>query len=132
MPNTEFDWQVAYPHPRTPVFASNIVATSQPLAAQAGLQMLQRGGNAVDAAIAAAAAITVVEPVSNGLGSDAFAIVWDGKKPHGLNGSGRSPAAWDTAYFMMGGQVRPVLSLICVALGVFLIGRNLMAERKPV
>lgn len=103
MQNTEFDspfdWQVAYPHPRTPVFASNIVATSQPLAAQAGLQMLQRGGNAVDAAIAAAAAITVVEPVSNGLGSDAFAIVWDGNKLHGLNGSGRSPVAWNPGYF---------------------------------
>ena len=94
-----FDWTAAYPHPRTPVFAGNIVATSQPLAAQAGLSVLQRGGNAVDATIAAAAAITVVEPVSNGLGSDAFAIVWDGKNLHGLNGSGRSPAAWNTGYF---------------------------------
>ena len=97
--NTKFDWQTAYPHPRTPIFASNIVATSQPLAAQAGLSVLQRGGNAVDAAIAAAAAITVVEPVSNGLGSDAFAIVWDGKQLHGLNASGRSPAAWNPEYF---------------------------------
>jgi len=94
-----FDWQVNYPHPRTPVFASNVVSTSQPLAAQAGLLMLQRGGNAVDAAIAAAAAITVVEPVSNGLGSDAFAIIWDGKQLHGLNASGRSPAAWNPDYF---------------------------------
>jgi len=94
-----FDWQVAYPHPRTPIFANNIVATSQPLAAQAGLKILQNGGNAVDATIAAAAAITIVEPVSNGLGSDAFAILWDGKQIHGLNASGRSPQAWNSDYF---------------------------------
>jgi gamma-glutamyltranspeptidase/glutathione hydrolase len=68
-----------------------MVATSQPLAAQAGLAVLQNGGNAVDAAIAAAAALTVVEPASCGMGGDAFALVWDGKKLHGLNGSGRSP-----------------------------------------
>ena len=77
-----------------PLFARNVVATSQPLAAQAGLRMLVDGGNAVDAALAAAIALTVVEPTSNGLGSDAFAIVWDGDRLHGLNGSGRSPAAW--------------------------------------
>jgi gamma-glutamyltranspeptidase/glutathione hydrolase len=94
-----FDWKVRYPTFRAPVFARNVVATSQPLAAQAGLRMLAAGGNAVDAAIAAAAAITIVEPVSNGLGSDAFAIVWDGTQLHGLNASGVSPAAWDTAYF---------------------------------
>lgn len=75
-----FDWQSGYPSQRMPVFAKNVVATSQPLAAQAGLRMLARGGNAIDAAIAAAAAITIVEPVSCGLGSDAFAIVWDGKR----------------------------------------------------
>ena len=75
-----------------PVFACNgLVATSQPLAAQAGLVMLQRGGNAVDAALATAAALTVLEPTSNGLGSDVFALVWDGDKLHGLNASGRSP-----------------------------------------
>ena len=56
--------------------------------------MLAKGGNAIDAAIATAIALTVVEPCSNGLGSDAFAIVWDGKRLHGLNASGRSPAAW--------------------------------------
>jgi gamma-glutamyltranspeptidase/glutathione hydrolase len=61
--------------------------------------MLLRGGNAVDAAIAAAAAITVVEPVSNGLGSDCFAILWDGQQLHGLNASGCAPAAWDRAWF---------------------------------
>src|SRR3954464_12449456 len=96
---TRFNWQNPYPTPRLPVFARNIVSTSHPLAAQAGLRMLWKGGNAIDAAIAAAAAITLVEPVSNGLGSDAFALVWDGKKLHGLNASGVSPAAWNVDYF---------------------------------
>ena len=77
----------------------NVVSTSQPLAAQAGLRMLQAGGNAVDAALAAAMALTVVEPTGCGLGSDAFAIVWDGKELHGLNASGRSPAAWSADRF---------------------------------
>jgi gamma-glutamyltranspeptidase / glutathione hydrolase len=61
--------------------------------------MLADGGSAVDAAIATAIALTVVEPVSNGIGSDAFAIVWDGRELHGLNASGRSPAAWTPEYF---------------------------------
>ena len=83
-----------YPSSRQPLFAPHgVVATSQPLAAQAGLSMLQHGGNAVDAAIATAVALTVVEPTSNGIGADAFALVWDGTALHGLNGSGRSPAA---------------------------------------
>ncbi len=82
-----------------PVLARNVVATSQPLAAQAGLRMLLQGGNAVDAALAAAIALTVVEPTSNGIGSDAFAIVWDGQTRHGLNASGRSPAAWNPEMF---------------------------------
>ena len=56
--------------------------------------MLMKGGNAVDAILGAAITLTVVEPTGNGLGSDAFAILWDGKKLHGLNASGRSPAAW--------------------------------------
>ena len=77
----------------------NVVSASQPLAAQAGLRMLLAGGNAVDAAIAAAMALTVVEPTGCGLGSDGFAIVWDGKELHGLNASGRSPAAWTPEYF---------------------------------
>jgi len=87
-------WQFPYPSQRMPVLARNVVATSQPLAAQAGLRMLLKGGNAVDAALATAIALTVVEPTSNGIGSDAFALVWDGAKLHGLNGSGRSPRAW--------------------------------------
>ena len=79
---------------RAPVYARNIVATSQPLAAQAGIQALKDGGNAVDAALATAITLTVVEPSGNGLGSDVFAIVWDGKQLHGLNASGRSPLGW--------------------------------------
>ncbi len=83
-----------YSSRRSTVLADNIVATSQPLAAQAGLSMLARGGNAVDAAIATAITLTLVEPTGNGVGSDAFAIVWDGAALHGLNASGRAPAAW--------------------------------------
>src|SRR6267378_640889 len=95
----DFDWRLPYASRRQPVFARNVVATSQPLATQAGLAMLARGGNAVDAALATAITLTVVEPCSNGIGSDLFAILWDGKKLHGLNASGRSPAAWSPARF---------------------------------
>src|ERR1700681_3398005 len=94
-----FDWEFPYPSQRMPVLAQNAVATSQPLAAQAGLRMLMKGGSAVDAALATAIALTVLEPTSNGIGSDAFAIVWDGRKLHGLNASGRSPEAWTLARF---------------------------------
>jgi gamma-glutamyltranspeptidase/glutathione hydrolase len=93
------NWEFPYPSQRMPVLAKNVVATSQPLAAQAGLRMLLKGGNAVDAALATAIALTVVEPTSNGIGSDAFAIVWDGQRRHGLNASGRSPAAWNPERF---------------------------------
>jgi len=95
----QFNFDNPYRSTRLPVFARNVVATSHPLAAQAGLRMLYKGGNAVDAAIAAAAAITITEPVSNGLGSDAFAILWDGQQLHGLNASGRAPQAWTPQYF---------------------------------
>lgn len=98
-PQSWFDWTNPYPTTRTPVFARNIVATSQPLAASAGLMMMRRGGNAVDAAIASAAAICVTEPCSNGLGSDNFAIVWDGTRLHGLNASGTAPSTWTPEYF---------------------------------
>ncbi|MFU8873871.1 gamma-glutamyltransferase family protein [Micromonospora sp. SL4-19] len=81
-------------YPRQPLFAPHgAVATSQPLAAAAGLAVLRRGGNAVDAALAAAITLTVVQPPSNDIGGDLFAIVWDGERLHGLNASGRSPAA---------------------------------------
>ncbi|PLZ02049.1 gamma-glutamyltransferase [Burkholderia sp. WAC0059] len=89
----------SYPLRRAPLFARNVVATSQPLAVNAGLRMLQAGGNAMDAALAAAITLTVVEPTGNGLGSDAFAIVWDGRELHGLNASGRSPAGWTPERF---------------------------------
>src|SRR5258706_7082755 len=96
----QFSWTNPYPTTRSPLFARNIVATSQPLAAQAGLAMLRQGGNAVDAAVAAAAAMAIVEPVSNGLGSDNFAIVWDGRALHRLNSSGPAPAPWTREYFL--------------------------------
>src|SRR5690625_5089760 len=91
-PRMTIDSASTDPVPRTPVYARNMVATSQPLASQAGLKALHRGGNAVDAALAAAIALTVVEPTSNGIGGDAFAILWYGDRLHGLNASGRSPA----------------------------------------
>ncbi len=97
--NSTFDWTNSYSSVRAPVFARNVVATSHPLAASAGLRMLARGGNAIDAAVAAAAAIVITEPVSNGLGSDLFAQVWDGQRLHGLNASGTAPAAWTAEYF---------------------------------
>ncbi|ANN65146.1 gamma-glutamyltransferase family protein [Bordetella bronchialis] len=87
-------WSFPYTSQRMPVLADNVVSTSQPLAASAGLSMLMRGGNAMDAALATAIALTVVEPCMNGIGGDAFAIVWDGRSLHGLNASGRAPAAW--------------------------------------
>ena len=68
-----------------------VAATSQPLATQAGIATLRAGGNAVDAALATAIALTICEPCSNGLGSDLFAIVWDGSELVGLNASGRAP-----------------------------------------
>ena len=72
-----------------------MVCASQPLAAQAGLDILRRGGNAIDAAIAAAACLTVLEPTSNGLGGDAFALIWSGGRLHGLNSSGPAPRLAD-------------------------------------
>ncbi|MBN8984671.1 MAG: gamma-glutamyltransferase family protein [Rhizobiales bacterium] len=88
-----------YPMARIPVLASNVVAASQPLAAQAGLRMLLAGGSAVDAALAAAATLTVVEPIMNGIGGDLYAAVWDGERLHALNSTGASPAAWHRSRF---------------------------------
>ena len=91
----DFDAQ-RYPYPsrRTVVYGSQgMVATGQPLATQAGLEVLKKGGNAIDAAIATAACLTVVEPTANGIGGDAFALVWTQNKLYGLNASGFSPKA---------------------------------------
>ena len=94
-----FSAEAIYDSRRSPVFARNVVATSQPLATQAGLEMLRKGGNAIDAALAAAITLPVVEPTGNGLGADAFCIVWDGSELHGLNASGRSPMGWTPQRF---------------------------------
>ena len=90
---TPFDYQFPYRSQRMPVMARNMVASSQPLAVQAGVRVLQEGGNAIDAAVATAITLSVVEPTSNGIGSDAFALIWDGEAVRGLNASGRLPAA---------------------------------------
>lgn len=89
-----------YPAQRNVVYGTKgMVATSNPLAAQAGLEVLKKGGNAIDAAVATAAALTVVEPTSNGIGSDNFAIIWYKGKLYGINGSGRSPKAMNLDMF---------------------------------
>ena len=83
-----------YPSQRYPIYArGGMVNASSPQAAAAGLEILRRGGNAMDAAVAAAAALTVVEPTANGIGSDAFALVWVEReqKLYGLNSSGPAP-----------------------------------------
>lgn len=81
-----------YPSQRMCMYASKgMVATSQPLAAEAGLDIIKKGGNAIDAAIATAACLTVLEPTSNGIGSDAFALVWVKGELYGLNASGPAP-----------------------------------------
>lgn len=96
---SRFDPSMPYPSRRSAVHADRVVCTSQPLAAQAGLAVLRDGGNAVDAALATAIALTVVEPTANGVGGDAFALVWDGRRVYGLNASGRAPAQWTARRF---------------------------------
>lgn len=97
--HAHFEDTLAYPSARQPVYADNVVATSHPLAVSAALAQFAHGGNAIDAALAAAITLTVVEPTSNGLGGDLFAQVWDGQALHGLNASGWAPAAWTPARF---------------------------------
>ena len=92
-------WEMPYRACRSPVCADNVVAASQPLATMAGIAALRDGGNAVDAALAAAITLTVVEPSGCGIGGDAFAMVYDGDALHGLNASGRAPRGLDTAKF---------------------------------
>ena len=91
---------------RSPVIAQQaMAATSQPLATQVALDVLKKGGNAIDAAIAANAMLGLVEPTGNGMGGDIFAIVWDAKtqKLYGLNGSGRSPKSLTRQWFIENG-----------------------------
>jgi gamma-glutamyltranspeptidase / glutathione hydrolase len=98
-PLPPLSFELPYRSQRMPVLARQAVATSHPLAAQVGLSVLERGGNAIDAAIAVAAALCVVEPTMNGVGGDLFALVWDGAQLHGLNASGCSPSSWTPARF---------------------------------
>ncbi|WP_281687426.1 gamma-glutamyltransferase family protein [Pseudomonas citronellolis] len=96
-----------YASQRSLVYARRgMVATSQPLAAQVGLDMLKRGGNAVDAAVATAAALTVVEPTGCGIGGDAFALVWVKDKLHGLDAAGYAPGALDIGTLRGAGHAR--------------------------
>ena len=95
----QITWDFPYPSQRMPVLARNVVATTQPLAVQAGLHMLRQGGNAVDAAVATAISMTVLEPINNGVGSDAFSLVWHEGKVYGLNASGRTPRAMTAERF---------------------------------
>lgn len=101
----QFQTPPPYTSQRSAALAENMVVASQPLAGQAGLSMLAQGGNAVDAALAAAITLTQVEPSGNGLGSDAFAIVWDGNQLHGLNASGCSPKSWQSSRFSATGSI---------------------------
>jgi gamma-glutamyltranspeptidase/glutathione hydrolase len=91
--STHIDWELPYDARRPAVCGSMAVATSQPLAAQAGLEMLRRGGTAADAAVATAAAMTVLEPTTNGIGGDAFALGIFQGEVIGLNASGCAPSA---------------------------------------
>lgn len=92
---------------RSEVIAPSVMAaTSQPLATQIALDIMRQGGNAIDAAIAANAALGLMEPTGNGIGGDLYAIVWDAKsqKLHGLNGSGRSPLS--LSYDMLANELK--------------------------
>lgn len=92
--NPPLSFELPYRSQRMPVCGRQVVATSHPNAAQVGLAIMEAGGTAVDAAIAVAAALSVVEPTMNGPGGDLFAMVWDGERLHGLNASGRAPRGW--------------------------------------
>jgi gamma-glutamyltranspeptidase/glutathione hydrolase len=92
-------WSFPYVSQRMPLLAADVVSTSQPLASAAGLAIYLRGGNAVDAALATAIALTVVEPCMNGIGGDAFALVWADGRLHGLNASGRAPKRMTADHF---------------------------------
>ncbi|SFC27306.1 gamma-glutamyltranspeptidase / glutathione hydrolase [Alkalibacterium subtropicum] len=97
------------------VYGKNgMVATSHPLAAQAGRDILKAGGNAIDAAVATAAALTVVEPGSNGIGGDSFSIIWKDEKLYGLNASGPSPKGLDPTGYLDKSETFPTYGLKAV------------------
>jgi gamma-glutamyltranspeptidase/glutathione hydrolase len=100
-----FSFDLAGRVQRSPIFGRQVVATSSPAAAQVGLRVMEHGGNAIDAAVAVAATLSVVEPTMNGVGGDLFALVWDGGELHGLNASGRSPRAWSLERFAARGAI---------------------------
>src|SRR6056297_2108230 len=106
-PVASYDRVVGATHASRPdvIAANGMVATSQPLATQVGLQVLKDGGNAIDAAIAANAAIGLMEPTGNGIGGDFFAIIWDAETEqlYGYNGSGRSPMSLSLEWFVENG-----------------------------
>ncbi|MCL4868099.1 MAG: gamma-glutamyltransferase [Anaerolineae bacterium] len=118
---------------RSNIIAHNgLVATSQPLAAQAGLNVLQAGGNAIDAAIATVATLCVVEPCSTGIGGDAFALIWMAKekKLFGLNASGPAPAGLTAAWIrQQGHRQMPALGGIPVTVPGSLRGWELALNR---
>ncbi|MFZ1395276.1 MAG: gamma-glutamyltransferase [Candidatus Promineifilaceae bacterium] len=125
--------QFQYPSRRSNIIARNgLVATSQPLAAMAGLDVLKAGGNAVDAAIATVATLCVVEPCSTGIGGDAFALIWqaDEQKLYGLNASGPAPMGL-TAEFVrnQGHEQFPPIGGLAVTVPGSLRGWQLALER---
>ena len=120
-----------YPSRRNVTYASRgMVCASQPQAAQAGLEILKKGGNAVDAIVATAAALTVVEPTANGIGSDAFALLWKDGKLRGLNASGPIPKALSMELARSKGWTGklPMLGWACVV--VFLLSFLLRDGRR--
>ena len=125
------NWNFPYVSQRMPIFARNMVATSHPLAVQAGLDILHKGGNAVDAAVASAITLTVVECTNNGIGGDNFAIVWDNKskKLYGLNASGKSPASWNFDYFKQKYQKMPITGWDTVTIPGSVSGWLALSER---
>ncbi len=128
----EFE-KYSFPSRRSNVIARNgLVATSQPLAAQAGLDILKAGGNAVDAAIATVATLCVVEPTSTGIGGDAFALIWmaNEQKLMGINASGPAPAALTADLLrQQGHETMPTLGPHTVTVPGSLRGWQLALER---
>jgi gamma-glutamyltranspeptidase / glutathione hydrolase len=128
MSGVPFSFAQPYRSQRAPVLGRQVVATSSPAAAQVGLRVLEGGGNAVDAAVAVAATLSVVEPTMNGVGGDLFALVWDGASLHALNASGRSPAAWTPERFA-GRAAMPELGWEAVTVPGAVSGWVALAER---